>query len=67
VQYLESDFNAKICFSDVFGITVAPEQPVVDIEVVFSDLQANYIIKQLLHNSQERLRMKTEWLFSGTG
>lgn len=55
VPYYESDFNAKTYFEDVIGITVQSDKPA-DIDIAFSDLQANYIITQPLHKSQERLK-----------
>jgi predicted DNA-binding transcriptional regulator YafY len=58
VPFHETSFNSKTYFGDIFGITVTSAEPAepVEIDIAFSDLQANYIITQPLHKSQERLK-----------
>ena len=54
VPFLETNFNPKTYFADVIGVTVS-NGIAIDIEVAFSEHQANYIITQPLHKSQERV------------
>jgi predicted DNA-binding transcriptional regulator YafY len=53
IAFLQPDFNAKEYYKNVMGISVLNEKPL-DIEIAFSDLQAQYIITQPLHSSQRR-------------
>ncbi|MGE5406702.1 MAG: helix-turn-helix transcriptional regulator [Methanosarcina sp.] len=59
VPFLETGFNPKTYFANVIGITV-PEDEAVEIEISFSENQANYITTQPLHKSQEKIREEDE-------
>jgi predicted DNA-binding transcriptional regulator YafY len=54
VSFRNTDFDPNRYFENVIGITVTDEKPM-NIEVAFSELQANYLITQPLHKSQKRL------------
>lgn len=54
IPFRKTDFNPGRYFENVIGITVTNEKPM-NIEVAFSELQANYLITQPLHKSQTRL------------
>lgn len=55
MSFLKPDFDAKEYYRNVIGISVLNGKPQ-EIEIAFSELQAQYIITQPLHMSQRKLR-----------
>jgi predicted DNA-binding transcriptional regulator YafY len=54
IKFIISKFDAKKYYSDVIGISVMNREPL-EIDVAFSEIQAQYLFKQPLHSSQQRL------------
>jgi predicted DNA-binding transcriptional regulator YafY len=52
IKYIDTGFDAKKYYENVIGISVLDEDPV-EIHIAFTELQAQYIITQPLHHSQE--------------
>lgn len=52
IEFIDNGFNAKKYYENVIGINVLDEEPV-EIHIAFTPLQAQYIITQPLHHSQE--------------
>jgi predicted DNA-binding transcriptional regulator YafY len=52
IKYIDTGFDARKYYENVIGISVLNEEPV-EIHIAYTELQAQYVITQPLHHSQE--------------
>ena len=52
VEFVDNGFNAREYYKNVIGISVSDQEPV-EIHLAFTPVQAQYVITQPLHHSQE--------------
>ncbi|NLK53462.1 MAG: WYL domain-containing protein [Bacteroidales bacterium] len=53
-KFIDIGFDTKKYYENVIGISVIDEEPQ-NIQIAFSEMQAQYVISQPLHHSQKRL------------
>ncbi len=58
-NFIDTDFEANKYYDNVIGISITDEEPV-EIQIAFSEIQAQYVITQPLHHSQKRVEEITD-------
>ena len=53
-RFIDKGFDARKYYENVIGVSVINKKPV-EIQIEFSEMQAQYVITQPLHHSQERV------------
>jgi predicted DNA-binding transcriptional regulator YafY len=64
VDFIDKGFDAKKYYENVIGISVINKKPI-EIEIAFTEFQAQYVITQPLHSSQELVsKSKNKYVFT---
>ena len=63
VDFIDIGFDAKKYYENVIGISVLNKEPI-EIQIAFTEFQAQYVITQPLHSSQELVsKSKNKYVF----
>ncbi len=63
IDFIDKGFDAKKYYENVIGVSVLDKEPI-EIQIAFTEFQAQYVITQPLHSSQELVsREKNRYVF----